>query len=233
MSEVKSQDWNSNKKWLIGCGGCLLVIILLVAGLFALGGLGLNFMKETSEKTTQDMLGKDYVPPAQYTVIGMPWGQKELKSVILLVDAQRGTTLMLIDTQIPPDANKLLKEGRPEEISAFIEEISSKATSGPGKQNATVKVNELHLESIRTVKLKNGKTLPLCTAKTFDKNRGTYSPMVIALLPKARQRMIIAMGLDPRDTSIDPKARFKVAYETLEAELLQVINDSDLDERLQ
>jgi hypothetical protein len=229
MANISPQS----KKWLIGCGGCLIVLILLVAGIIALGGLGFNYMKQASEKTTQELLGKKYEPPANYTVIGLPWGQKDLKSVILMVDAQRGTTLMLIDTLIPSDANKLLKEGKPDQISQFIQEVSHKATSGPGSKGTQVNVSDLRLESVQTAKLKNGKTFPLCTAKTFEKNKGTYSPVVIAMLPEAEQRLIIVMALDPRNASTDPKAHFHVAYQNLEQELLKIINDSDLDDRLQ
>lgn len=224
---------NNKKWWIIGCGGCLVALVLLVIGIVALGGLGFNYVKQASEKTTQELLGKNYVPPANYTVIGLPWGQKELKSVILMVDAQRGTTIMLIDTVVPPEVGKLLKEGNPQQISKFIQDVSTKATSSPGSKGAQVDVSDLRLESIHTVKLTNGKTLPLCTAKTYDKNKGTYSPVVVALLPEAEQRLIIAMGLDPRNASSDPKARFQVAYQTLETELLKIVNDSDLDERLQ
>lgn len=233
MAEANTNPADNNKKWwLIGCGGCLVIVVVLVVAVMALGGWGFNYAKQASEGTTKELLGESYTPPANYMVIGLPWGQKDLKSVILMIDAQRGTMILLIDTIIPPDASKILKQGNPKQISDFIKQVSSQASSGPG-QKAHVDVSDLRIEQVHPIKLKNGKTVAFCHARTFDKNKGTYGPAVVALLPQEKQDLVVVMGLDPRNTSTDPKADFETAYNNLESELYMLISDSELDDRLQ
>lgn len=228
-----SEQSNTKKKWLIGCGGCLGAVIILGIILAVLVMFGFNSCQKASQGAINQVLGPQYKAPEGSTAIGLPWGQNDLKNVIMIVNQQTGLTMFVIDTVVPADVSQVLKSEDPEKISAFIRQISSKAISGPGHKQTKVDVSNLKIESIHTVKLPNKKSLPFCHAKTYQKENNTYGPAVVALLPESKNRVIVLLSLDPRNTSTDPKSHFKLAYQTLERELFRLIIESDLDDRMQ
>ncbi|HEY9747039.1 MAG TPA: hypothetical protein V6C99_12565 [Oculatellaceae cyanobacterium] len=227
-----SNGSDNRKKWLIGCSGCLIVLVLLVVGIIALGKLGFDYVKQASDSTTQELLGKNYKPPANYTTLGLPMGQKDFQRLIVMMNAQNGTMLMVVDTDISPETEKMLKQGDPKQFAALIEQVGRKATSGAEKSNTSLDMKDFRIDKVRTIQLESGKTFPLCTAKAYDKKKGIYRPVAIALLPQSTKRLVAIIGLDPRNTSSDPEAKFQMAYGNLEQELLKLIRESELDDRL-
>jgi hypothetical protein len=202
--------------------------------LAVLGGTAVKGLMDASNQSVQAVFGQSYKPEG-YTAIGLPTGSKDLKNVVLLMDMQRGSVIVAVDTHIAAEHAKILKSSNAEQIQAYIQKIGEQANSSSQSGSASVDLNDIRFDEIQTEKLPNGKQFPMTRAvvKATRKGQEGYSPAVIALLPEPGEKMIVLFAMDAKSTSSNPKADFKVEQQALETQLLELINKSELDDRLQ
>ncbi len=235
QNEPQGEPKKSNaKKWIIGCGGCLVVVLLIAGVLAVLGGTAVKGLMDASSQSVQSVFGKSYKAEG-YTAIGLPTGSKDLKNVVLLMDMTRGSVIVAVDTRMSAADAGILKSGNTEQIQAYIQKIGEQANTSPQSSSSNVDLHDMRFDDIHTVKLPNGKQLPVTTAavKANRKGQEGYSPAVIALLPEPGEKMIVLFAMDAKSTSSNPKADFKVEQQALETQVLELINNSELDDRLQ
>lgn len=227
---------STRNKWLIGCGGCLVAVILLVIVLTILGGMGLNALKETSNQSVNQIFGKNY-RHEDYTVVGLPagfsTGQKQSKNMVVLINNSNKMIIFAIDKEITPAETKILKSSDLKAMQMYLQGMSEAFIS---QQGGDSKIEEISFSSIELAQLKNHKSFPVGFAVIKGSNRGTsvtYTPAVTALIPEAQNNLVTLIALNFNNSSSNPKADFSAARQALEAALMRVVDESDLQQRLQ
>lgn len=217
----------SAKKWLIGCGGCLAVLVIAAILIAVAGGMAWNGLMSASSGAVREVFGPSYKPEG-YTSIGLPSPGRDVKHIVLMMDMRSGNVVVGVDTHASPADTRLLKSGDPEAVASYIRRIGAQ-TGGNGKVN----MHEVRVESVRAVKLSNHKQVLMGAVQVASERKGTYSPGAVTLLPEKDNGLVILFALDPRNTSTHPDADFTPEQRTLESALLRIIADSELDDRLQ
>jgi hypothetical protein len=228
---VEKQGMSTQKKWLIGCGGCLGVVVLVAAVVAALAGLGFNALKDVSNQSVQSMFGKSFNPDP-YMAMGLPLEQKNLRNMVMLLNQQRGITIIGMDTELSETEADVLKSGDPKDIEAYLKRMGAQATASSG--GGSSQMRDVRFEGLTTVQLKNGKSFPLSRATVEAERRGTvsYSPAVAALLPQPDNRLVVLIALDPINAASKPDADLSHPQAALQTEVVRIVNDSELDDRL-
>ena len=190
------------KKWLIGCGGCLGVVVVLaslgVVGTAMWCGSSVDNAKTTAFLMLTNTTTKKIIFAFDHEL------SKE--------EAALFTSTDLASPEFSKSMEKLLKEGM---------------SSGGTTSNSQV-----HIESVTAASLENGKSLPLLLLKLYDEDEGFYTPLVAALAIEANDRMVLLVGMDPNTTDYDEHADFSAEYKALTKVLVGITNDTALDDRL-
>src|SRR5687767_14657693 len=106
----QKQGMSTKKKWLIGCGGCLGVLLVLAIVISILAGLGFNKLKDVSSQSVQNVFGSSF-KPAPYMAFGLPLAQKNLKNMVMMIDQGSGVTIFAVDTEVAEREARILKSG--------------------------------------------------------------------------------------------------------------------------
>jgi hypothetical protein len=232
INPEQKQGMSTRKKWLIGCGGCLGVVLIVAIALAVLAGMGVNALKDVSNESVSAIFGKDFKPEPN-TAMGLPLGQKELKNMVFMFDQKRGLTVFAIDTEVSPTDARLLKSGDSKQIETFLKHMSEEATSH-NNSSSSARLRDIHFNATGTVTLPNGKHFPVSKATMEAEKRGetTYSPTVAALIPEANNRLITIIALEPNSASSEPDTDFSHAQANLQTEVVRLVSNSALDDRL-
>lgn len=225
---------STQKKWLIGCGGCLGVLVLLAIVLGVLGWFFGNSLKDMSNKSVQDIFGPNYQPEG-YMAIGMPVGQANVKNMVMLLDTRQGKMLIGLDMGVKPGDMQIIKSGNAAQIQKYLEQTSAQINESSAA-GGNAKVQDIRFDTIESVALKpGGIKFPVANTTVQAERKGqiSYSPAVAALIPEAGNKLVVLVAADPKNSSSDSQADFSEEQKTLKTEVLQVIQDSDLDDRLQ
>lgn len=235
MDSSPKSGMSTQKKWLIGCGGCLGVLVILAIVLTALAWFVGNAVKDVSNKSVQQIFGPNYKAEG-YTAIGLPLGQANVKNMVLLINPQQGKTLVALDMAVSPSDMQVIKSGQQAQVKKYLETTSTQISQSSSARSGSTKVEDIRIDAIESVALQpGGKQLPLAnaTVKAEQRKQISYSPAVAALIPEANNRMVVLIATDPQTSTTDNQADFSSQQKTLRDEVLQIIKDSDLDERLQ
>jgi hypothetical protein len=237
--EEAPKKGGSKKWWFIGCGGCLGVLAIIAVATVVLGGMGVNALKEASNSAVSDIFGKTYQPTG-YLPIGIPFGkisqQSAIKNMVMLVDQSNGEVIMAFDMPLGAFEAKALKSGNPKEIDTYIKQLGSTIIGYSARSSSSNKLHDIRFNPSHLVKLPNGKKVPLSSAVTEMEKRGElmYAPGAVALLPEAQGRLITLFGVGGKGhTASTAEADFKPGQQSLERKLIEIINASELDDRLQ
>ncbi len=218
----------NKQKWLMGCGGCLVVLVLLaiVIGIGLM--LGINQFKQGSDETTQAIFGDN--PPAGYTTIGIPKGLLQDKAQIVFMlnpNTQNLVFVFAIPTSKQPIFNTSSPQAMEKSLNQFLEENVDEAT----QQSSGINLQDLQIEKVQNTKLPNGKTFPTAYVRIHDQNKNTYTPCVFGLLQEESQ-VVAILASNPATTSEVSETDFSMDYETLTAELKNIIMSTTLESRL-
>lgn len=231
VNDTPKAGMSTQKKWLIGCGGCLGALIILAIILAVIGWFVGNTVKDVSNKSVQEIFGPTYKPEG-YMAVGLPLGQANVKNMVMLLDTQRGKMLIAIDMKLRANDMHMIKAGQPEQVKKYLEQTSEEISKG---NSGSSKVQDIRFDSIESVALMpGGVKFPLANATVTAerRNQTAYSPAVAALIPEADDKMVVLVATDPNHSSTDSQADFTEEQKTLREEVLQIIRDSDLDDRL-
>ncbi len=224
----------TKKKWIIGCGGCLGVVIIGAIALAVLGGLGFNALKEASGSSVKEIFGASYKPEtAGYQAIGLPLKQGKLKNMVLLLNAEQGWFVVALDMEAKAADMQVLKSGKPELIRTYLEKTSAEVSDSA--QGGSSKIQDLRFNPAQLVPVGKGKTMPVAAAvaELEGKKGKAYGPAVAALVPEAGQHLVVLVATSPAQSSTDPNADFSAEQKNLQDLVLKIVKDSELDDRLQ
>jgi hypothetical protein len=228
----QKQGMSTQKKWLIGCGGCLGVLLLIAVVLAVLAGMGVDALKNVSNQSVTEIFGKEF-KPEPYKAMGLPLGQKNLKNMVLLIEPKSGRTLFAVDTALSPSDAQQLESTDPKHIEAFLKHMSEEITSHSSRTSSS-RLRNIRFDATTTITLPNGKHLPLTKATVEAERHGAvaYSPAVATLIPEANHRLITLISLDPNSGSSQANTDFSDTQADLQKELVHIISNSALDDRL-
>ena len=227
IQEDNQTQSGAKKKWIIGCGGCLVILAILAVLLFMLGGVFIGNMQKTSDQSLKGIFGEHQ--PSGYTAFALPIGQGEFRSMIFMMNPQ-GIVILGADVTAPESDIRMLSGGDTAKIEQYIRQFGAKADQSTAASQ--VSMEGLALQNTRRLKLANGKGFVISDARVESERKGTVSPGVIGLLPQGKDRLIGLFVMDAKTTSGNAQADFDAEWRQLETELERVVTESDLDDRL-
>jgi hypothetical protein len=223
---------STQKKWLIGCGGCLAVLLVIAVAVSVLANLGMNALKNVSNQSVGNIFGKTF-NPAPYTAMGLPLGQKNLKNMVLLLNRPRGVMIFAVDTTLSATDAKLLESGDPKQVEAFLRRMSAEVTHR-GNSSGSSHLRDIRFNVTQTVALTNGKRLPISKATMEAEKRGAivYSPTTAAVIPEENHQLVALIAMNPNSNSPEPDTDFSHEQADLQTEILRIVSSSALADRL-
>jgi hypothetical protein len=236
MMEAK----NHKKWWIIGCGGCLLVTLLMAIAIVLLAGAGVNSLKGASEGAVQDVFGAHFKPPAGYVSIGLPIGKlgtrSEVRNIVLLVNGKEDLSVIAIDKTAGRFETDALGSHNPAKVDDYMKRSVDTLIAESGRSSSSSKLNDMQFSGgTQFVPLANGKKIPCRTGVAEMSHRGriVYGPAVVALVPEASNRVVSLLMLGGNHAADgDAQNDFSSGQKDIEARLIQIIQDSDLDDRV-
>lgn len=233
VSEQPNQGMSTRKKWLIGCGGCLGVLVILTVIIIVALSMGWDALTKASGGSVKAVFGEKY-DTSGYTAMGLPLNQAQVKNMALLISDDRSSMIFAIDTLGNPTEVKVLQSGNPAQLQAYFKALGAQFLKSAAAQNNSSRLRDIQFADPHYVTLAANKRYPVvyATIEAESKGKVVYMPCVVALVPEAGERVValIAMATNAASETLLPS--FKDDQAQLGAELERLIQDSVLDERL-
>lgn len=247
------QGMSTKKKWMIGCGGCLGVIIIGAIALAVLGSMGVNALKEASGSSVKEIFGASYKPEAEgYMAFGLPLKQGKFRSMAMMINGNRKLSVVAIDIDNLSD-KPLLKSGQQElkktidtsdanerrnfllVFEGALKQVSREIINS--SRSGSSKIDDIQFQSTQFLSLDKSKLLPVGNAVVETSQRGKifYSPSVVAMAPemdKTGNHVVCLVVTNLNSVSEDPNTDFSEAQKSLREEVLSIVKNSELDDRL-
>jgi hypothetical protein len=223
---------NTKRNWLIGCGGCLVVIIVGLIIAAVVGASCVGQFQKGSDEAIQAIFGG--TPPGGYTNFGFSIPDKSGKknNVVMMINPTDPKKIVFaIDTYIPDADTQKILSGDSKQIEDFLKDFAaSDLESATAKGAKGMDMKNLRLEGMQQVKLANGKIFPVVNVKIAKENE--FTPAAAGMLVLPDNRLVLLMGLDSSTTASTAEMDFKPAYESLSTSVINIVNDSALDDQL-
>lgn len=234
-TEVVSEEpkgMSTRKKWLIGCGGCLGLFVILTLIIVVAASMGWDALQKASGGSVKAIFGESY-DTTGYTTMGLPLNQKQVKNMAMLLSNDQGSMIVAIDTQASQAEVDILESGNPEQLQAYFKGLGGQFLKSSASQGRS-KLRDIQFAEPHYAQLENGKRYPIvyATVEGENKDKMIYMPCVVVLVPETGNRVISLISLAPKAASETPLPSFKEDQAQLDAELSRLIKDSELDERL-
>ncbi len=224
---------NSNKKkWIIGCSGCLVVVVILVVAVAILGGVAFNKLVQTSNTTVQEILGDSYKAPQGTTAIGIPVGQGEIRKMVILLDLDHGHAVFALQANIAESDMAQIKSGDKAKIEEYIKRFGQYMQTNAS--SSKLDLANAKFDSTALAELPNGKAFPLSLAvvKTTNRKGESYTPVAIGIIPEGPTTLVAVLLMDGQNASTSPDTDFSSAEKILSADMMTFIISTELDDRL-
>jgi hypothetical protein len=236
-------DDASKKKWIIGCGGCLVVVILvailIAVGTVYLGGMGMNALKEASDGAVKDIFGSTYQPSADYTSIGIPFSKMsaktDVKNMVLLIHKKTGMTVLAYDRKMGNMEAEAIHSGDPKQIDQYVKRSGDLLISYSARGGSSSRLNDIRFDGTHMTKAANGKSLSISDTVLEVTQHGEllYTSGVITLIPEDKGQLITLLTIGGKNLTFkDGDENFKPGQKELEEFTLDLVNESELDDRL-
>ncbi|WP_303674922.1 hypothetical protein [Vampirovibrio chlorellavorus] len=234
VSDQSPKGMSTGKKWLIGCGGCLTVLIILavVAGV-AISTTWNNLQKGSSE-SVKKLFGESY-NSAGYLAFGLPLNKPVNGSMVMMMSTDQSTMIFALDTEGLGQELSLLQKTDDKALQAFFNGLGKDfLKNSQASQSSTGKFEGLEFQKPHFVTLSAQKRYPVVYAvmETKKNEQTTYIPVTAALIPVSNQRAVLLLALSPSQSSTVAGTPFEAVQKELEEKLNQLVKDSELDDRL-
>jgi hypothetical protein len=226
--------WSTKKKWVVGCSGCLGMVLLLAIGLAVLAGMGVNSVMNVSNQGVATIFGPSY-KPNNYMAMGLPINNRSVKAMALLIGQDKGSLLFAFQTSLPEKQIRILQSGKVQLMQPLLNRMADEAVaSAQSSGSSAEKINALQLTRIYNLNLSPDKVYIVCNATIEVEKKGVtyYAPMAITLLPEPAGQLAILAMMNTKDSSSSEDTNFAPVHEEMQKQLLQLITDSELDDRL-
>lgn len=219
------------KKWLISCGGCLILLVIVTLALFLSGNIELNASQGIGSKSTETIFGSSY-EPKDYAVFGVPlMDLKNVKDVVTLINSKKNLIILAVALKEPTANLSTIKSKNSSMIKAYLNSILSQTTR---QGHLQTKFSELKVKTIESMKLTNGKTILFANAINHNKEnkKSASTPAVLALIPEKNNELVILIVTNGKSPLSKTKGHLSHDYQSLQKMTKQIITDSELDDRL-
>ncbi|MBY0402391.1 MAG: hypothetical protein K2X66_00690 [Cyanobacteria bacterium] len=210
----------SKKAWLIGCGGCLTVIIIAA---IILGIWGYSSFTESSNKSAKAVFGEKL--PEGYIPFGIPMGKSDTDNqhFVMLVNGTSGKFMMALEMPSEDPATMATLLQNPEALSATIEsQLAQSGSSSSGK---------IHKIETSQITLPSKEKYP--SFNIVLNQREKYVPLVGTLLTYTTPKMIILIVMDPNKGSTDANTDFAPMFAPMNQELEKVLGETEITKNMQ
>jgi hypothetical protein len=220
----------SKKGWIIGCSGCLgvVLIVAIVAGVFIYNGV--NQLGAEMSKSASAVFGEKV--PSGYMPIGFTVPTKDAstpnakpQTFAMLMNMATGRVAMAFDTTVKPEEAELLKSANPEQVQTLLETYMSQSQSSGNEVRGIEKIEP------STITMK-GKPYP--AYRLIGKSRGgKYTPMIGTILLYPADRIVFLIMVDGSEQTMAADTDFTSAFKKMEPELADIIQQTALAKNLQ
>lgn len=211
------------KAWIIGCGGCLTLIVVVVIAAVIWGVSSYNGMTEGAAKS---VFGEK-LPPGYHIIMGIPIPDKRGKQVnfVMMMNDKTSKIVLAIDTYSAAGANSEMKEMMkdPEALSAYMTEQLKHSNS-----KRSSKVESI---TIKPLKLNAKDTIP--AMRMVMNQEGEYSPVSGTMLFYPEDRMVVLILMDPMAKGDSATSDFTSNFSLMEDEMIKLILGTDLSKNLE
>jgi len=202
-----------NKKWLWGCGGCLVAVLLVLVAVFGLGWWGFNTVTSGSNTIANNIFGNKL--PANYSsLFGMPIDSDEGSTqFVLMMDAVKGRMLVALDTPFEAEDMTLVRAGDTKKLQSLIE----KAIKESSKKS---RANDIHL--VAQQKIPDLPKEAYLFSFIMDGDKG-YMPILAGVIPVGADRAKLLLLMDPQKGSDDDNAQFTEEFADMNQHLIDIL----------
>ncbi len=238
VSEQSPKGMSTGKKWLIGCGGCLTLLVVLAIVVVVLISNGWNALQKGSNESVKKLFGDSYNAEG-YLAFGLPLNKPVNGSMVMMLSSDQSTMIFALDTEGLGQRLSLLEKTDDKALQEFFSALGKDfLKNSQASQSSTGKFEGLEFQKPHFVTLSAQKNVqkryPVVYAvmETKKNEQTTYIPVTAALIPVSHQRAVLLLALSPLQSSTVAGTNFESVQKTLEAKLNVVVKDSELDDRL-
>ncbi|WP_373531017.1 hypothetical protein [Vampirovibrio sp.] len=233
-SEQPGGGMSTRKKWLIGCGGCLGLLAVISVVLVIAMSMGWNALQKASGGSVKNIFGSTY-PASGYVAMGLPLNQPKMKNLAVLIATDQSSVVLAFDTEASPAEMKVLQHGSKAQLQAYFKTLAAQLLKTAAAQASSSRLQELQFTNPRPVTVAGNKqyTVVDTTVQTTGQQAvTTVMPGAVALLPQANNRVVGLVALAPNAAAESVSPSFGEEQTRLATELNEMIQDSELDDRL-
>lgn len=212
VNPLVSEPKSSNKKWLIGCGGCLGVLLILAIIALGVTMWGVNAYNENNTKVSQALFGGK--PPESFTpLFGM--AVKNNTNVMLMVHKGSGHMVIAFDAPMKGPEIMALQKGDPAAIAKMAQDAMDKGS----KSSRSIRHREAKVVGYSEQILLGGKKLPIIYLQ-MEQDEDVI-PCAVGLIPKKGAQALVLMSMDPASAQQPQGAKTpdQAAYTALGADI--------------
>lgn len=214
----------TKQKWLIGCGGCLVILVGFFVVLGVLGKIGIDKLGETNKETAQAIFGSE-LPDGYVTFFGLPIDAKDGKSHMLMTMTPKQNMLVVFDG--PDKGTHLTKIDLSNE--AELKQVAEVFLAKAAEKSNKIQAKDTRVDDVSIATMSNGKRFPII-ALTVKNNQGTYQPFSVALIPTPGNRITALMEVSTVAQSSEGNTDFSSTQQTMIFELTDLVEATNLDD---
>ncbi|MBK8190347.1 MAG: DUF3185 family protein [Vampirovibrionales bacterium] len=207
-----------NKKWIMGCGGCLGLILVLALIIGGLSLWGFNAYQGAAKETVAELFnGK---PPADYQPIfsiKLPDSKRSGESVpfSMLINKRTKTMLFAIRMALSQADLAKINSRDPKQLEAFLQEVVNSANNP--NANGEVSVN-------RVLDLKTARG-PVHAVEASASTKKGKMPALCAFLPDGGERVKVLAMVSAEGQSTNPDASFQDDFQWMGGQMTALLNE--------
>ena len=222
---------SNTKKWLIGCGGCFGVVVLLVIAvvIFLVMQVG-----SSTDKASETVLGSK--PPAGFMSFGFAAPDKKgaQNGFLIMFNSTNQHFVFALNTPLTRkdrETFRAISQASPD-AQKNMEALVKKAMGHAASSGQGFSPDQMTLEGTKNDKLNNGKQFSAGYLKVYSEQKGVYLPVVFGIVPEASNQGVILIALDQENSSSDKAADLSKTYTLLANDLHQIVAGTALADRL-
>ena len=226
---------SSTQKWLIGCGGCLGVFVLVL--LICIVG-GVMWCGSSTDKVSEALLGGK--PPLGYMAFGFPFPQTKSadspSGMLVMTNQTNRHVLMVIDMPLNAkqmSAVALIEHNDPQSQAAvkkMVTDFMAQAQASGHSQD--MQAEQLIFEGSASEPVTGGKQFPVVQLKMYNQRRELYTPVLLGIVPEAGGKGVFLLDMDQQGGSADKTTDFTAAYKSMIDDVNQIVSGTGLAGRL-
>ncbi len=225
---------NQTKLLIIGCGGCLGILIVLAVVVGIAISTGWNSLQKGSSESVKKLFGESYNSEG-YLAFGMPLNKPVNGSMVMMMSTDQSAMIFALDTDGLGHELSLLQQSDDKALQEFFNGLGKDfLKNSQASQSSTGKFQGLEFQKPHFVTLSAQKRYPVVYAvmETKKNEQITYIPVTAGLIPVSNQRAVLLLALSPTQSSTVADTNFEAVQKELEEKLNLLVKDSELDDRL-